>query len=259
MQYPLAGSGDQSLPPMALPRPLRAVLTGGSSGIGRAVGLRLAGPDTLLRLVGRDLPALEATAREVAAAGGRVDLHALDLADGAAVTAWARGIDVADGLDLLVHAAGVARLGPLAEASDEDFRAQLAVNLEAPFRLTRELLPALRRAGGQVAFVNSSSGRAAGARDAGLYAASKHALKALADALRSEENRHGVRVLSIFPGRTATVMQEAVAAHEGIAYRPERLLQPDDVAAALVDALSLPRTAEVTDLHLRPFQPPDRA
>jgi NAD(P)-dependent dehydrogenase (short-subunit alcohol dehydrogenase family) len=242
---------------MPSPRPLHAVLTGGSSGIGRAVAIRLAAPGAVLHLPGRSTSGLAATAREVAAAGGRAVVHELDLRDASAVTAWARSLETAEGLDLLTHAAGVIRPGLLARASDADFREQLAVNLEAPFVLTRELLPALRRACGQVVFVNSTSGRVAPGPGVGLYAASKHALRALAEALRSEENRHGVRVLSLFPGRTATPMQEAIAAAEGAAYRPERLLQPEDVAAAVVDALALPRTAEATDILIRPFQAPD--
>ncbi|MEZ5333533.1 MAG: SDR family oxidoreductase [Thermoanaerobaculia bacterium] len=242
---------------MSSPRPLRAVVTGGSSGIGRATALRLAGPGAVLDLVGRDRERLEEAGGAVEAAGGRAILHTLDLADGTAVGRWAEALELASGLDVLVHAAGAIRLGRLAEATAEDLRLQLAVNLEAPFRLTRALLPALRLAGGQVVFVNSTSGRVPPGPGGGLYAASKHALRALADALRAEENRAGVRVLSVFPGRTATPMQEAVVAAEGGSYRPERLLQPDDVARAIVQALALPRTAEVTDIALRPHQPPD--
>jgi len=62
-----------------------------------------------------------------------------------------------------------------------------------------------------------------------------------------------VRVLSVYPGRTASAMQEEVHRIEGLPYRPERLLQPADVAASVVAALELPGTAEVTDLHIRPM------
>ena len=88
----------------------------------------------------------------------------------------------------------------------------------------------------------------------GAYAASKHALRAVADALREEVNPDGVRVLSVYPGRTATPQQAAIHAEEGTPYRPERLLQPADVAAAVVHALTMDRTAEITDLRVRPMQ-----
>ena len=85
------------------------------------------------------------------------------------------------------------------------------------------------------------------------YDSTKHALKALADSLRGEINRHGVRVLSVYLGRTASEMQERIHRMEGKPYRPELLLQPNDVASIVVNVLSLPRTAEVTDISIRPM------
>jgi len=124
--------------------------------------------------------------------------------------------------------------------------------VRGPYLLTQCLLPLLRRRPGQVVFINSSAGLTARA-NVGQYAATKHALKAVADSLRDEVNRDGVRVLSVFPGRTATPTQEALHRLEGRPYRPERLLQPADVAAVVVHALGLPRTAEVTEIKIRPL------
>jgi NADP-dependent 3-hydroxy acid dehydrogenase YdfG len=90
----------------------------------------------------------------------------------------------------------------------------------------------------------------------GQYASTKHALKAVADSLRAEVDAEGVRVLSVYPGRTATPMQASVHEREGMAYIPERLMQPEDVAGVVINALCLPRTAEVTDIHIRPFVKP---
>jgi NADP-dependent 3-hydroxy acid dehydrogenase YdfG len=87
----------------------------------------------------------------------------------------------------------------------------------------------------------------------GQYAATKHALKAITDSLREEVNSDGIRVLSVFNGRTATPMQAAVHAVEGRAYCPEKLIQPDDIASVVIHALSLPGTAEITDVQIRPF------
>jgi NADP-dependent 3-hydroxy acid dehydrogenase YdfG len=104
-------------------------------------------------------------------------------------------------------------------------------------------------------FVNSSVGLNARA-NVGQYAATKHALKALADSLRDEVNADAVRVLSVFLGRTATPMQASVHEMEGKEYHPERLLLPEDVAAVVINALSLPRSAEVTDINIRPLIKP---
>jgi NADP-dependent 3-hydroxy acid dehydrogenase YdfG len=106
-----------------------------------------------------------------------------------------------------------------------------------------------------VVFINSTAGLVARAGVA-QYAATKHALRAMADSLREEVNADGVRVLSVFLGRTATPLQAALHEREGRRYRPERLVQPADVASLVVHALTLPRTAEVTDLTIRPLSPP---
>jgi len=90
----------------------------------------------------------------------------------------------------------------------------------------------------------------------GLYAATKAGLLAFANALRQEVNQDGIRVLSVFAGRTATAMARTVSAFEGSRYEAEQLLQPADVARAVADALALPDTAELMDLTIRPMHKP---
>jgi NADP-dependent 3-hydroxy acid dehydrogenase YdfG len=106
-----------------------------------------------------------------------------------------------------------------------------------------------------VVFINSSLGLGAKAQLA-HYAASKHGLKALADGLRQEVNGDGIRVLSVFLGRTAGDMQRGVHAREGRVYEEDRLIQPGDVASVVLAALALSRTAEVTDVSIRPMAAP---
>jgi NADP-dependent 3-hydroxy acid dehydrogenase YdfG len=130
---------------------------------------------------------------------------------------------------------------------------QLKANVVAPYALLQALLPYLMAAQGQVVFLNSSQGLAASA-EVGQYAATHHAMRAIADSLRQEVNAKGVRVLSIFLGRTATERQRAIFAMEGRDYPPERLIQPEDVAEATLAMLRLPRTVEATQLMLRPMQ-----
>jgi NADP-dependent 3-hydroxy acid dehydrogenase YdfG len=105
---------------------------------------------------------------------------------------------------------------------------------------------------GQIVFINSSSGITAKAMSA-QYDSTKHALKAIADSLRAEVNVHGVRVLSVYLGRTASEMQERICQIERKPYRPELLLQPRDIASVILNALCLPRSAEVTDIWVRPM------
>lgn len=228
-----------------------ALVTGASAGIGRAIAALLAARGARVLAVGRDEARLAALASESA---GSVLPLVCDLArDGAAEALVAELRARIGGLDLLVHSAGAHILAPLATARVEDLDAQWQVNLRAVWLLTRAALPLLVAAGGDVVFVNSSSVRHPRA-EAGLFAATQHALCGLADSLREELNPRGVRVLSIFPGRTATPRQQRIHAAEGRTYRPEALLQPEDVASVVVHAVSLPRSAEVTEIHVRPMR-----
>ena len=155
-------------------------------------------------------------------------------------------------IDMLIHSAGVISIGRLEFSSVADLDRQYQTNVRAPFLLTQTLLPMLRSVKGQVVFINSSAGLKAGSNN-GQYAATKSSLKAIADSFRNEINPEGIRVLSIYPGRTATAMQEAVSKMEGKEYHPELLLQPEDIAATVINALRMPSTAEITDIHIRPF------
>lgn len=230
-----------------------AVVTGASGGIGGAVAVALAAAGADLFLVGRNRERLEATAERAASHGRRILVHAADLTGDEAVGELAaRLTSEHGGADVLVHGAGVFHLGTVDATPVAELDRQIGVNLRAPYLLTRALLPALRQRRGEIVFVNSSvSGRAG----VSAYAASKQALKTFADSLRDEVNGDGVRVLSVFPGRTASAMQEEIHRLENRPYRPERLLQPEDVATTVVHSLSLPRTAEITDLQIRPMRP----
>lgn len=232
------------------------LVTGAGSGIGRAIALALSERGSTVWLSGRRADALEATA---AAADGRTATMrpcAADLTQDSDIARLRDRIEGEGGLDAVVHSASIAGLGTFAEASVADLDAQYRTNLRAPYELTRALLPLLRAgAGGDVVFVNSTAALGAPAQTA-QYAATKAALRAVADSLRAEVNDDGVRVMSIFPGRTATPLQEQIHAHEQRPYHPERLMQAADVASMVAAALELPRTAEVMEIVMRPFLKP---
>jgi short-subunit dehydrogenase len=232
----------------------KAVVTGASSGIGQAIAADLARQGAALWVVGRSRARLERALCAAAAHAQSISVVEADLAtaEGAASSADEL-VRQLDGVDVLVHCAGAISLGPIESAPVEQLDEQYQVNVRSPFVLTQSLLPLLRQSQGQVVFVNSTAGLRANA-NAAQYSATKHALKAFADSLRDEENRHGVRVLSVFCGRTNSPMQKAITGWEGKEFHPEYLMQPEDVASSLLQALALPRTAELTDLSLRPFR-----
>ena len=233
-----------------------AVVTGASRGIGKAIALALAERGASLCLVGRDRDTLLSVAQEAHHAGREHRCYPADLGVDEQVDRLAETL-VKDlpAVHLLVHAAGVLGRAPFESAAARDFDNQYRTNVRAPYVLTQRLLAQLKAAQGQVVFVNSSAALSARA-NVGQYAATKHALKALADSLREEVNAEGVRVLSLFVGRTATRMQAELHALEGKAYDPLLLIQPEDVAALALHAVSLPRTVEVTEIVLRPLRKP---
>ncbi|MEU6644955.1 SDR family oxidoreductase [Saccharomonospora sp. NPDC046836] len=220
-----------------------ALVTGASRGIGAAVAQALA-PTHQLLLGGRD----EAALTELASRLPGARPWAVDLTDASAV---ARAVAEIDSLDVLVHSAGVARLGTVEESPAEVWRRHFEVNVVAVAELTRLLLPALRAARGQVVLINSGQGLSVRA-GWGAYAASKFGLRAFADALRAEEEAAGLRVTSVFPGRTDTEMQQAVVASEGGDYAPEKYLRPESVAAAVVAAVTAGPDAHLTEVTIRP-------
>jgi NADP-dependent 3-hydroxy acid dehydrogenase YdfG len=217
-----------------------ALITGASRGIGAAIATALAPTHTLL-LAGRPSPALQATAKRL----GATTLP-LDLTDTDAIPAATAAIGE---LDVLVHNAGVFFPGRIAESTVEHWRATLDVNVVGAVALTLALLPALRRASGQVVFINSGTGRKA-SPDMASYSASKFALRAFADSLRDSEP--ALRITTVYPGRTDTDMQRALVSFEGGEYDPDRFLRPDTVAELVARVLATPPDGHVHEVVLRP-------
>jgi NADP-dependent 3-hydroxy acid dehydrogenase YdfG len=231
-----------------------ALVTGATGGIGRAIASTLATAGITLGLTGRDACSLEQLARPIRQTGVRAESFRADISCMEDVRFLASEVrDKFGACDVLVHAAGVFHMGPISQASVEELDALYQTNVRGPYALTQALLPMLVARRGQIVFINSTVGLASRA-GVGAYAASKHALKAIADALRAEVNPLGVRVISIYPGRTATPQQEKIYEQEGRPYQPDQLLQPEDIAKTVLNALALPRTAEVTDINIRPMQ-----
>jgi NAD(P)-dependent dehydrogenase (short-subunit alcohol dehydrogenase family) len=207
-----------------------------------------------LHLLGRRTDPLPELERLAEASKTPVHRHRVDLRDDDRISKLLEELTSnLSSLDLLIHSAGVIGHARIEHTTIEEFDAQMRVNVRAPFLLTRGLLPLLEAARGQIVFINSGAANRP-TPNTGPYASSKAGLRALADCLREEVNRQGIRVISVYPGRTATPMQEAIHRWESRAYYPERLLQPSDISDAILTALVAPRTAETTDLHIRPFQ-----
>src|SRR5688572_6285594 len=218
-----------------------ALVTGAGRGIGRAIAEQLSRAGAVVGWAVRDAKDLAVSGRSFVV---RCDLEVDEDLRGAGKQVRRA---VGRGVDILVHCAGVYYQGPFGRSTVEELDHQYRVNLRAPYLLTLALVDQVR----QVVFVNSTTGLQARPGVAG-YAATKHGLRAVADVLRQELGPRGVRVISVYPGKVATDMQRRRHEIEGKVYEPEKLVQPADVAAVVVNALGLPATAEVSDVQVRP-------
>ena len=227
-----------------------ALVTGASQGIGQAISAKLAEAGMRVWMVARRPAPLDQAVRAIS---GDVRAYAADLRSYAARDGLVEAIRSDDrGLHLLVNNAGIIHLGRTEDASEDDFNKQLQANVVAPYALTRSLLPLLEGSGGQIVFINSSAGKTSNP-GVGQFSATQHAMRAFADSLRAEVNQRGIRVTVVHPGRTATPRQAEIHSFEGRSYRPELLMQPSDVADVVLCAVTLSRSAEVTEIALRPM------
>jgi NADP-dependent 3-hydroxy acid dehydrogenase YdfG len=231
-----------------------ALVTGASSGIGKALALSLAAHGAELYLAARRKELLESTAKEAQTFGARAHVCPLDLTKDDDIRGVGERLQREAGcLHALVLCGGAIAHGALEKASLADLDLMYRSNVRGHYALIQTLLPLLRKGPGQIVFINSSAGLRSPAT-VGQFSATQHAFRSIADSLRDEVNADGIRVLSIYPGRTATPRMEKLFGKEGRTYKPELLMQPEDVAEMVIHALRLPRTAEVTDISIRPMQ-----
>jgi short-subunit dehydrogenase len=208
----------------------RCLVTGASSGIGRATAVRLVDAGAHVLALGRNRPALESTGGEPLVC---------DLLDCAAIE---RALADAGRVDVLVNNAGLGGVGPVAERDPETLARLVGVNLVAPVLLTRALLPGmLERGRGHIVNVGSIVGLVGGKHEA-AYASTKGGLVAFTDSLRQELDGTGVQISLVTPGAIATSFFERRG--EPYGRRFPRALAADRVAEAIVEAVASAR-AEV--------------
>jgi NADP-dependent 3-hydroxy acid dehydrogenase YdfG len=214
------------------------LITGATGGIGAAIVQAAAARDYRVFATGRDA----ATMRALPAEPLPLDLRTPGDLAGA--------LPHLDHLDALVHCAGVADVASVEDTTHEQWTDTLAVNVVAAAEITRVLLPALRAAAGHVVFVNAAPGLHAVPRWS-AYAASKTALRELADSLRTEETHHGVRVTTIYPGGTATDLLAKVRAQFGHPYDPAKCIQPATLASVVLTILEMRDDAYLSEVSVQ--------
>src|SRR5437870_8153882 len=218
---------------------LTALITGGTSGIGRAAANKLAQLGIHVIVVGRNAERGQKTVAEIRVAGGEADFISSDLRDASSAHEVARrAAELGDGdVDILINNAGIYPFGPTHETTEEMFDSVYALNVKAPYFLVAELAPRMAKRG-KGAIVNVSTMVADyGAAGLGLYGSSKAALNLLTKAWTAEYGPQGVRVNTVSPGPTRTegtapmgdALQELAA--QAPAGRPAA---PEEIAEAIV-------------------------
>ena len=211
----------------------RALVTGASSGIGRACAVALAEAGASVTLSARRHDALAALRDEMQEAGYQAECLPLDIADLAAVAAALRARPA---FDVVVNSAGMARHGPTFDTVPADFDAVMDLNLRAAYFLAAETAKAMKDAGkgGSIITISSQMGHVGGV-DRAVYAASKHAIEGMGKSMAIEWGRHGIRVNSICPTFIRTPLTQSTFDN------PER-------RAWIEDKIKLGRVGEVEDI-----------
>jgi NADP-dependent 3-hydroxy acid dehydrogenase YdfG len=227
-----------------------ALVSGASGGIGGAIATHLIRQGATVYLTGRNQEKL----RELSGIlGSRAIAFAFDLTRDETIDGLVEEVKTRFGrLDILVHCAGAYARDNLTAGPVATLDKQFSTNIRGPFRLTQGLIPLLKLPRGQIVFINSSVGIRPSPK-APQFSLTQHAFRAMADGLRHEVNADGIRVMSVYPGRTATRRIARLSAQDGSVFEPTQLLQPQDIANVVVNALSLPWTAEVTNIQIRPM------
>lgn len=234
-----------------------ALVTGASSGIGRATALALAQRGATVVAGARRADRLADLQQELAGAGAKALAVDLDVTqEGSCQEAVARATESFGRLDIVVNNAGVMLLGTIVGADTEDWRRMIDTNVLGLMYMTHAALPHLLERGGDIVQISSVAGRVA-RRGSGVYNASKWAVNAFSEALRQEVTDRGVRIMIVEPGAVDTelrthITQDEARRNSEQAASSIRQLRAEDIAHVVVDAVTRPAHMSINEVLVRP-------
>jgi NADP-dependent 3-hydroxy acid dehydrogenase YdfG len=230
-----------------------AIITGASSGIGESTARLLAKHKCKVVLAARREDRLNSLAAELGEGTLAVPTDVTDPA--ACQELVSQAVGNFDSVDILVANAGLGLYASIAEADPEDWRRMFEVNVLGVLYVTRAAVRyMLDRGSGDVIFVSSLAGRRVPRADGTVYAATKHALTAVAEGLRMEVHKEGIRVITVEPGLVRTEFPDSSypSAREYYAQREYSPLEAEDIAGAVLYAVEQPPRVSVNEILLRP-------
>jgi 3-oxoacyl-[acyl-carrier protein] reductase len=230
-----------------------AFITGATQGIGRATAFALGRAGYRVGICARTESKLRSLIQDLEREGIKAAGGPADVGDpGQTARVVEEATRALGEIDVLVNNAGILIAKPLEELTLEDWDATMGTNVRSLYLVTRAVLPSMRRRRhGSIVNVASLAGRT-GFAGGTAYAASKHAVLGFSRALMLEVRKDNVRVIAICPGSVDTSMMHD---QPMLKAEPSRILQPEDVAASILHALTLPERALVSELDIRPTNP----
>lgn len=231
-----------------------AVITGGGSGVGRAIALKLAAQEWRVIILGRRAETLEETIHLAGPHASRITHHVCDIGNAAAVAETGKQILAQHNeVHLLVNAAGTnAPRRSLEVLSLADYHAMIATNLNGAYYCVQAFLPQMRaRGSGLIVNIVSDAAKQASAKAGPAYVMSKFGLVGLTQSINAEERRNGIRACAILPGDIDTPLLNQRPAPPDASARA-KMLKPEDVADCAVFCINLPERVVVEEMLVRP-------
>ena len=223
------------------------LVTGAGRGIGRALAHAFAAAGAKVALLGKTKKNLMEVQKELKDSGVPTVVLAVDVSDEGAVSRAVAAAEQQLGpVDVLVNNAGIFALAPVEKMDTVAFDRMLAVNLRGPFLMSRAVLPGMKsRRRGHIVNISSTAGRR-GFAGGGAYCASKFGLAGLTEAMRYEARASNVRVTCVYPSTVNTDLVKKA----GMVLAPDRAIQPEDVANAVVSLVAMDDRAMTTALEI---------
>jgi len=228
-----------------------ALITGASSGIGKATALLFAKEGALVILTARHLGKLKIVENEIKNNGGKAESHLMDITDRRQINKTIKEIiKKYKKIDILVNNAGIVVWGPIEDCTYGDFDDQVAFNLTGSFNTIKETIPyMIRKKSGSIVNIitstvkNTKAGRVA-------YAASKYGQAGLSNAVHEDLKNKGISVVAVYPSKTNTPIHDPYMGKND----PERktMLKPEQVAKVILEAALIPASNDVKELFINP-------